>query len=439
MSKKAKRAKRVRPMKQLQHRASVPSQVNDELANRAQYAQQQMRRGDFAGCISTCEPLLNSLPRHSETHMEVLVMLGLAHGMLNHYQQSYDVFSEGISIDPTIAELWYNHGLACHYMGRCAEAVRDLERALELSKNEKSEIARKIAAQLEVARRELQEAMEAYETEVTLEEYTEREERFNQALSLMKQEKWPEAELLFRQLGEAESNVPSYWGNLGISLMMQNRYDEAEEALKQALVIDPDYLIARNNLKKLPKIRRSKEPREIRIIHPSKEEDVEQSLALYEKDDEGEITDCTVIEKVGHTMTGTWRQMGKQPPRYHLFLNTYQDTRFTTCPRCEIKTQLRKFSLVIHVNPTHTAIVDKTCRFCDPCDLLIVHKDELEKRLATTFMKHDPEVIGNDYLIIGTLDRAQLNRARQKPSSFEQVVEYLHDFKEVVRFERVSG
>ena len=176
----------------------------------------------------------------------------------------------------------------------------------------------------------------------------------------------------------------------------------------------------------------------MRIINQSREKDVEQSLALYEQDDEGEITDCTVIERVGHSMTGTWRQIGKQPPRYHLFLNLYQDTRFTTCPRCDIKTRLRTFSLVIHVNPASTAILDKTCRFCDTCGLLIVHKDELEKRLATTFMKSDPETIGNDYLIVGTVDRAQLNQARQRPSSFEQVVEYLHDFKEVVKFEGVS-
>jgi len=266
MSKKSKQATRVRLMKQLRQGPSVRSQRNDELADRAQYAQQQMRRGDFAGCISTCEPLLNSLPEDSETHMEVLVTLGLAHAMLQHYHQSYDVFSEGIHIDPTRAELWYNHALACHYMGRHAEAVRDLERAFEFSKNDKSEMARKIAAQLEEARQELQEAIDAYEGSITLEEYTEREERFTQALSLMNQQKWPEAERIFRQLGETEGNVPAYWGNLGVCLMMQGRYDDAEAAFKQALVIDPDYLIARNKLKKLPKARRSKEPLARRLL-----------------------------------------------------------------------------------------------------------------------------------------------------------------------------
>ena len=153
-----------------------------------------MLMGDFAGTISTCGPLLNSLPRHSEMRMEILQMLGLAHGMLKQYQQSYDVFSEAISIDPTIAELWYNRGLACSFMARPAEAVRNFERAVELTKNDTSEMARKFAVQLEESRQELQEAMQTHETGITLEQYTEREERFTQAMSLVRQEKWSEAE-----------------------------------------------------------------------------------------------------------------------------------------------------------------------------------------------------------------------------------------------------
>src|SRR6266536_383025 len=111
-TKQARRAKQASPMKQLPQRASIPSQIHEPFVNRAQYARQQMHMGDFAGCIRTCEPLLSSLPRRSELRLELLDLLGLAHGMLKHYQQSYDVFSEAIGIDPTIAELWYNHGLS---------------------------------------------------------------------------------------------------------------------------------------------------------------------------------------------------------------------------------------------------------------------------------------------------------------------------------------
>jgi len=424
-------------MKQFQQRASMPSQLHEQWGHRAQYAKQQMLMGDFAGCISTCEPLLNFLPRRSVLRLEVLTLLGLAHGMLKQYQQSYDVFSEAIGIDPTVAELWHNRALACHYMARPGEAVRDFERAVELSNNETNEMDRKFALQLEEGRQELQEAMQAHEADITFEQYMEREERFTQALRRVRQEQWQEAERLFRQLTETGSRIPSYWGNLGVCLMMQLRYDEAEEVLKQALALDPDYPIARDNLKKLPEIRRSKKPIGHKLINLSQEEDVKQSLALYEKDDEGEVTTCTVIEKVGHAITGTWRQLGKQPPRHDFFLNTYQDTRFTTCPQCKSKTRSRKFSLVVNVNPKHTVIVDKLCRFCDACDLLIVHQDQLEEQLTAEFLTINPQAIGNDYQVVGTLERAERNQGKQDPWSFEQVMEHLHDFKEVVTFQRV--
>ncbi len=102
-----------------------------------------------------------------------------------------------------------------------------------------------------------------------------------------------------------------------------------------------------------------------------------------------------------------------------------------------IKTRARKFSLVIHVNPTYTIILDKICRFCDVCGLLIVHQDQLEKQLVTQFMTINPQAIGNDYQVAGTLERAEWNQGKQDPLSFEQVREYLHDFKEVVAFQRM--
>jgi hypothetical protein len=315
--------------------------------------------------------------------------------------------------------------------------VRYFERAVELSEDETSAMARKFALQLEEGRQELQEAMQAHEADITVEQYMEREERFTQALRRVRQEQWPEAERLFRQLTETGSRIPSYWGNLGVCLMMQLRYDEAEAVLKQALALDPDYPIARDNLKKLPEIRRSKKPIGHKLINLSQEEDAKQSLALYKRDDESEVTTCTIIEKVGHAVTSTWRQLGKQRPQYDFFLNTYQDTRFTTCPHCKCKTRPRKFSLVVNVNPKHTVIVDKLCRFCDACDLLIVHQDQLEEQLTAEFMTINPQAIGNDYQVVGTLERAERNQGKQDPWSFEQVREHLHDFKEVVTFQRV--
>lgn len=435
MSKKSKRSKLPRSLRQ-QQRPSGSYQIQAKLVDRLQYIERQMREGDFAGCIRTCESLLNILPKNSEMRLDVLGLMGLAQGMSQNYRESYDIFSEALSLDPTRAEFWHNHGLASYHLGRLAETVRDFERAVELTKNEKNEMARQFASQLGESRQELQEAMQLHGANTTLEQFAEREERFAQAVRLMKQEQWPEAEQLFRQLTETGARFAPYWGNLGVCLMVQQRYNEAEAAFKQSLAIDPDYPFARDNLKRLPSVRRSKEPIKVQTINLAQGDDIKQSLALYDKNEEGEIIANAFIEKVGRAVTRTWKPTGKQRPRYNFFLNIFPDTRFTTCPQCGGKTQARKIPLVIHVNPHLSMVLEKICRYCETCDLLIAHRDQLEEQLINNLLMIDPEVIGNDYLVIGTLDRVEWNRIKDKEQSFGDIVEYLHDFKEVVTFSR---
>jgi len=45
------------------------------------------------------------------------------------------------------------------------------------------------------------------------------------------------------------------------------------------------------------------------------------------------------------------------------------------------------------------------CRFCPDRDLLIIHQDELEAQLAAHMSERDPSVIGNEYIVIGTMER----------------------------------
>ena len=135
----------------------------------------------------------------------------------------------------------------------------------------------------------------------------------------------------------------------------------------------------------------------------------------------------------------TTTQLGTLPPRYRFFLNPYQDMRFTKCPQCDSKTLLRKLPLVIHVEPMHMLSLNKTCRYCPRCDLLIAHQDDLEHFLASFFTEYKPDVIGNDYLVIGTEDRTVWKRGMQQPLTIQEALEALHDFKEVVTFKITGG
>jgi len=135
--------------------------------------------------------------------------------------------------------------------------------------------------------------------------------------------------------------------------------------------------------------------------------------------------------------SGEARRLGKQPPRYRFFLNPYTDARFTTCPQCGEKTRVRKLPLVIHIDPMQLVALNKTCRYCPRCDLLIAHQDELEAWLAAFFGQQQPEVVGNSYLVVGTEDRAAWRRGTHTPLTTTEMLEHLHDFIEVIRFEPV--
>jgi hypothetical protein len=132
------------------------------------------------------------------------------------------------------------------------------------------------------------------------------------------------------------------------------------------------------------------------------------------------------------------KRLGKQSPRYRFLLNPFRDRRFAVCPDCEGRTLLRKVPLVIHVDPINPVAINKSCRYCPACDLLIAHQDEVEQQLAALFAKRAPELTGNDYLVLGTLDRDVWKRGVAEPLEIHEMLDYLHDFVEVLELRRAG-
>ena len=123
------------------------------------------------------------------------------------------------------------------------------------------------------------------------------------------------------------------------------------------------------------------------------------------------------------------RQLGHLPPQYHFSLNPYPDMRFSSCPDCDRKTGQRKLPLLIHIDPIHLIALNYTCRYCRHCDRLIGHKDELEQLLTTMFAQYDTSVIGNKYLIVGTVEKKTWCEGLTQPKSIADMLPYAHDFK----------
>ena len=128
-------------------------------------------------------------------------------------------------------------------------------------------------------------------------------------------------------------------------------------------------------------------------------------------------------------------RLGNLPPLYKFFLNSYADIRFTSsCPRCCGTIKQRKLPLAIHVSDWGMVILNKTCRFCPRCELLIAHQDEIEGYLAQLFAELAPQVIGNDYLVVGTIERKDWRRGLAEPLKNTEMLAALHDFTDYLQF-----
>jgi hypothetical protein len=96
---------------------------------------------------------------------------------------------------------------------------------------------------------------------------------------------------------------------------------------------------------------------------------------------------------------------------------------------------VRKFPLVIHVEPLNPVALNKSCRYCPRCDLIIAHQDEIETQLTILFSERDPSIVGNEYLVMGTLDRAIWRQSRKEPMPIGELLDQLYVFAQVLQFE----
>jgi len=125
--------------------------------------------------------------------------------------------------------------------------------------------------------------------------------------------------------------------------------------------------------------------------------------------------------------------------RYYFFLNPYGEYAFTRCPKCETKTKIKKLCLLIHIEPHHLLALNKITRYCPYCDLIIVKKEELEQLLCAICEKRFPEIIGNDYFVLGTTERKDWERVQKERMSPEDTINSAHLFKNFWSFEVERG
>ena len=125
--------------------------------------------------------------------------------------------------------------------------------------------------------------------------------------------------------------------------------------------------------------------------------------------------------------------------RHYFFLNPYEDCAFTKCPKCEHSTKIRKFPLVIHVDPHQIILLNKKCRYCVNCDLIIAKQSEVESLMIICLEKVNPDVIGNDYLAMGVVDSKGWKEGNNGKLDSAETLDRAYFFKDLLKFDLVPG
>jgi lipoprotein NlpI len=179
--------------------------------------------------------------------------MGMVFAAQKDFELSFQTLSRAVEINPNEAYLWYNRGLSARFTSRTALSLRDFEQAVRLAGQGKM-VAR--FQEEEIFARQIAESERVLRgKDFTLDQLIEQQALFQRGNTLSMQGKWPEAEACFRQSIAMGDCLPQPWGNLGICLAMQKRFDEAEVAYKRALEIDPKYERAKEHLNNLANMR----------------------------------------------------------------------------------------------------------------------------------------------------------------------------------------
>jgi tetratricopeptide (TPR) repeat protein len=257
--------------------AVLPAPVERQLAE----LQRRLADRDYRGVIAAAQKVLAGLPAQSPQRAEALHYLSNAFGMLKRFEEAYQAALETVRIAPRDSIYWYNLGQSARFTLRTGESLTYFEHAVKTATDPKQ--ARLAAKELEVARKLVKSELKLRGPEFTLDDLIEQQGLFQDGMAHMQAGRWAEAEAAFRQVIALADVLPQPWGNLALALIQQRRFDEAEEALRRALKIDPKYDLARQNLAALAKIRRTGQLPQMVVTKPLAAAKVKQTVVFTDK------------------------------------------------------------------------------------------------------------------------------------------------------------
>ena len=120
--------------------------------------------------------------------------------------------------------------------------------------------------------------------------------------------------------------------------------------------------------------------------------------------------------------------------KYYFFLNPYKEYSFSKCPKCNNKTKQKKLPLTIMLEKEKNIFVlNKTCKYCPFCELLIAKKQEIKKIVKMFLGKRI--LREKDYYVIGTQDKKVWRKGMNMDYDQKEQFNGIILFKDIWNFE----
>ncbi len=247
-------------------------------------ATQALMDKEYSEAIPFCQRALRYLPMNAPERGEAYALLGNAYSMLKRFEDSYQMFSKAIQVNPTDSFHWFNRALAGCYTFRSGQALRDIEQAVALEGQGK--MAKTFAERLVFIKKIVKADLALRGKNFSIDQLIEQQELFHNGLKATEKKDWIAAIEANQGAIAMGDCLPQPHGNMGMCLMMLKRYDEAEKALLRALEIDPNYDFARRNLEVLKEARETgKLPLSGGVHSPFEDVEIKSGITFIEEDD----------------------------------------------------------------------------------------------------------------------------------------------------------
>jgi hypothetical protein len=127
--------------------------------------------------------------------------------------------------------------------------------------------------------------------------------------------------------------------------------------------------------------------------------------------------------------SGNMIQIGKRTPRYLFGFGPDDRSDRPNCACCERRTLQGWVVLVAHIAAGCTVPVATPCRYCRACDVLTVRPRDLDAALAERFLPQRPEILGQSYIVLGSLDESGSHLLGSEALTPDDLADFLHDFR----------